>query len=400
MAGGDSAGKTEKPTPRKLRQARKEGQFARTQDAPVWVGIVAGFALLPVSARIAQAQFRELFDRLPVVAGDPTPARAMQLTADVLPAVLKASAPVCLAAMVAAVLALAVQGVHPTSKAMRPKFSRLNPAQGVKRMFGPKAAWEGLKALLKVAVIAAVVATVGRDLIPQLAGSGALPLSATVERTRSGLSTTVWAASAAGLALAGADYLYQRRTVLKQLMMSPREIKEEVKQTEGDPQVKSQIRARQIAVSRNRMLSRVASADVVLVNPTHVAVALRYQPGKGAPRLVAKGAGAVAAKIRDRAREHRVPVVEDKPLARTLFRVCELEEEIPAELYMAVARILAFVMSAGKPGRYDGARRPPTTEPVPPMPTRAELKARRAKEVRVAREQIALRSGRPGGRHS
>jgi flagellar biosynthetic protein FlhB len=163
------------------------------------------------------------------------------------------------------------------------------------------------------------------------------------------------------------------------------EIKQEHKQSEGDPQVKAAIRQKQMAMSRNRMLSNVAGADVVLVNPTHLAVALKYQVGAGAPRVVAKGAGAVALKIREIAREARVPVVEDKPLCRVIYRSVELEEEIPAELYAAVARILAFVMAAGRPRTTDGARRPSTAVPVPELPSRAELKARRAKEVRAAR---------------
>jgi flagellar biosynthetic protein FlhB len=133
------------------------------------------------------------------------------------------------------------------------------------------------------------------------------------------------------------------------------------------------------------MMSQVGTADVILVNPTHLAIALRYQPGKGAPRVVAKGAGVVAMKIRELARENRVPIVEDKPLARSIYQVCELEEEIPAELYMAVAQILAFVMAAGRPGRKAGVRKPTHRMPVPEVPTRAELKARRAKEIRSAR---------------
>jgi flagellar biosynthetic protein FlhB len=133
------------------------------------------------------------------------------------------------------------------------------------------------------------------------------------------------------------------------------------------------------------MLANIASADVVVVNPTHLAVALKYQPGAGAPRVVAKGAGAIALKIRERAREHRVPVIEDKPLCRVIYRACELDEEIPAELYAAVARILAFVMAAGRPRPTDGARRAATGVPVPELPSRAELRARRAREVRSAR---------------
>lgn len=382
----DDAGKTEKPTPKRLRDARKEGQFARTPDAATWVAIAAAVAVLPLTARITEDRFRELFARLPDVASDPSPEHAFGVIAELPKAVLFGAGPMCGAAALGALLATVAQGVHPSGKALKPKFSRMSPAQGLKRMFGPKAAWEGLKALAKVVVIATVVLVLGRDLVPQLAGAGALPLGTTVERAKDGLETTIWAATLAGLMLAFADYGYQKRQVMKQLRMSMHEIKQEYKQSEGDPQVKSAIRQRQLATSRNRMLSAAATADVVLVNPTHLAVALKYRPGAGAPRVVAKGAGAIALKIRELARENRIPVVEDRPLCRTIYRVCELEEEIPSELYVAVARILAFVMSAGRPSTRDGARKPATSTPVPELPTRAALRARRAREIRAARD--------------
>ena len=378
-------GKTEKPTAKRLREARREGQFPRTPDAPTWLAIATGAALLPLTGRRLTDNFRELMVQLPAVGSDPSPARAMALVGKLPMAVLASVVPFCAAVAGVALLATAAQGVHPSGKALKPKFSRLSPKSGIKRMFGTRSAWEAAKALVKVLVIAAVVVVLGRNLVPELAGAGALPLAATIARSRSGLETVVWAAAVAGLVITLADYVYQRRSVMKQLMMSPREIKDEHRQTEGDPMMKGAIRAKQLAVSRNRMLSAVAGANVVLVNPTHVAVALKYRPGAGAPKVVAKGAGAVAAKIRERAREHRIPMVEDKPLARALYRVCQLEEEIPAELYLAVARILAFVMTAGRPGPTDGPRRPATTTPMPDLPTRSELRARRAREIRAAR---------------
>ncbi|MDQ1659477.1 MAG: flagellar biosynthesis protein FlhB, partial [Cryptosporangiaceae bacterium] len=126
---------------------------------------------------------------------------------------------------------------------------------------------------------------------------------------------------------------------------------------EGDPHIKGQIRARQLAMSRNRMMTDLASADVVLVNPTHVAVALRYDPQKGAPRVVAKGAGAIATKIREKATEHRIPMVQDIPLARSLYKSCEIGSEIPPELYGAIARVLAFIMTLKAKGSAAGFHR-------------------------------------------
>jgi flagellar biosynthetic protein FlhB len=379
-------GKTEKPTPRRLRKARKEGQFPRTQDAATWLAVGAAAAMLPRTAQLLLEDVREGFNRLTTVGADPSPARALQALGSAPAAVLLSVAPVALAAGVAAVLATAVQGVHPTTKTLVPKFSRLSPKQGLKRMFGVRSAWEAVKSLAKVLVISLVVYSLALTLVPSLL-SGSLPLGAVVARTQSGLQTLLWSVALTGLVLAGGDYAFQRRTVMKQLRMTPREIKDEAKQTEGDPQLKSAIRSRQMAISRNRMLQAVTDADVVLVNPTHFAVALKYEASRGAPRVVAKGADSLALKIRRIAHENRVPVVEDRPLARTLYRICDLGDEIPAELYLAVARILAFVMSAGRPSRGTTRARRPMSAAValPDLPAKAVLRARRARQLRDAR---------------
>jgi flagellar biosynthetic protein FlhB len=379
----DKDGKTEKPTQKKIRDARKEGQFPRTPDAATWLGIAGGAALLPFTARLVAKDTAELFGWLPQIAVRPTPDLLLRALSEVPTMILVGAAPMCLGALAGAVLGTAAQGVHVSGKAMKFKANRLSPKEGIKRMFGPRAAWEAVKALLKVTAVAVVVWVLGRSLVPELLGQ-TLPLGAVAERAKDGLETLLWSAVVVGLLLALADYAVQRRTVMKQLMMTPREIKDEVKQTEGDPMVKGAIRSRQMAMSRNRMLSAVADADVVLVNPTHFAVALKYEPVRGAPRVVAKGAGALALKIREKAREAKVPIVEDKPLTRTLYRVCDLGDEIPSELYMAVARILAFVMAAGRPGGA-AARRPGPSKDLPDLPTKSQLRTRRAREQREAR---------------
>jgi flagellar biosynthetic protein FlhB len=166
----------------------------------------------------------------------------------------------------------------------------------------------------------------------------------------------------ASLVLGAADYAFQRRRVGKQTRMTKDEVKQEHKQTEGDPLVKSAIRSRQLAMARNRMMADIAQADVVLVNPTHVAVALRYEPEKGAPRVVARGAGAIAAKIRERAGEESVPLVRDVPLARALYTSTKVGQEIPAELFAAVAQVLAFVISRRTRGQRGGSHRSPRGE--------------------------------------
>ena len=169
--------------------------------------------------------------------------------------------------------------------------------------------------------------------------------------------------------MAVADYAMSRRKMGKQTRMTKEEVKQEHKNTEGDPLVKSAIRSRQLAAARNRMMADVPTADVVLVNPTHVAIALRYEAEKGAPRVVARGAGAVAAKIREKATEEGVPLVRDVPLARALYTSTKVGQEVPAELFHAVAQVLAFVISRRRAGRSGGEHNSPrTAAPLPAVP--------------------------------
>jgi flagellar biosynthetic protein FlhB len=241
---------------------------------------------------------------------------------------------------------------------MMPKFSRLNPLQGIKRTMGPHAWWEAAKALIKTAVLGAVLYSAIRGLIPALMTAGSMPLSMLLGTVGHAVVSLIRAAAIAGLVMAGADYFVARKRTNKQLRMTKQEVKDEHKRSDGDPHVKGQIRSRQLAMSRNRMISDLASADVVVVNPTHVAVALRYDPAKGAPRVVAKGAGVVAAKIREKAAENRIPMVQDVPLARALHKSCDIGAEIPAEFFGAVARVLAFVMGLKAKGSAAGLHQP------------------------------------------
>jgi len=204
----------------------------------------------------------------------------------------------------------------------------------------------------------------GTYIIDGVQGRYFLPLGAGVGLAAAGLLR--WGI-AAGVGLAILDVVVVMRRNRKQTRMSLKEVKDENKRSEGDPLLKGAIRSKQMSMSRNRMMAAVADADVVLVNPTHVAVALRYEPGTGAPRVVAKGAGHVAARIRAKAGEHKVPMVEDVPLARALHGACELGQEVPEYLYTAVARVLAFVMALRRRGAAAGQHRMPagTAAPVP-----------------------------------
>jgi len=249
---------------------------------------------------------------------------------------------------------------------MKPRFDHLKPAAAAKRFVGPQALWQGAKTLLKTLAVASVLVMGVQAMVPTLMASGTLPLSAVLGAAGSGAADLLRGGIAAGIGLAVLDLAVVLRRNRKSTRMTKQEIKEDHKRTEGDPQVKGAIRAKQARMSRNRMMAEVAQADVVLVNPTHVAVALRYEPGTGAPRVVAKGAGVVAARIRELAGEHRVPLVEDVPLARALHAACEVGQEIPEHLFTAVARVLAFVMALRRRGAGAGQHRLPGASTLPP----------------------------------
>jgi flagellar biosynthesis protein FlhB len=337
--------KTEKPTEQKKKKARRDGTIARTGDLGQWGGMFIASVMIPMVAKNAIDRAQALFLRCMDVVADPDPNKDLQMVRAAVKDGAIAVAPLAVGLFVFVILAAAVQGgLRPASKLFKPDFKRVNPFTGLKKILGPQGLWEGVKSLIKVTVIGFVVYLSLSKLIPALLSSTTLPLEGLVDTVTSALIGILRAAAGAGLVLAVADYGMARRRTNKQLMMTKDEVKDEHKRSEGDPHVKGQIRQRQFEMARRRMMSDVEKADVVLVNPTHVAVALRYAPAKGAPRVVAKGAGIIATKIREKAAEHRIPMVMDVPLTRALYKSCELGDEIPAEFFGAVARVLAFVM--------------------------------------------------------
>ncbi|MGQ0843553.1 MAG: EscU/YscU/HrcU family type III secretion system export apparatus switch protein [Sporichthyaceae bacterium] len=358
----DSADKTEKPTPKKLHEARKEGQIPRSQDIGAWAGVLVGCFLLQFTIDSGGPRLSRLFERIVAMVAEPTQAAALALFVDGLAIGAILLAPLCLGLAIATFAAGAAQGgVHLATKHMKPQLKRLNPISGFKRIAGPQAGWEATKTLAKTAIAAYVAYRAVQDTATLLTARGGMPLSASLDITASTTVRLIRDVSIAGLLMGFADYAYQRRRIGKQLKMSMHDVKQEHKQTEGDPHLKGAIRSKQIAMSRNRMMSKVRDADVVLVNPTHVAVALQYRPDRGAPRVVAKGAGHVATRIREEATRHRVPMVSDVPLARAIHGACALEQEIPAELFAAVAQVLAFVLSLKARGSAAGTHRLPPT---------------------------------------
>src|SRR4051794_4558675 len=324
--------------------------------------MLAASIMLPRALGSALDHAKDLMNEVPAVIADPAPAAAYRMLREALLAGGWAVLPLAGTLMAVGIAAAGAQGgTRVATKLFIPKFSRLNPLPGIKKMFGPQALWEGTKALVKTSVLAAVLYTTTKGVIPTLMTAGQLPLAALLATVKDATIGLIRAASVAGIVMAAADYFVVRRRTNKQLRMTKDEVKQENKNTEGDPLIKAQIRARQMAMARNRQMADVPTADVVLVNPTHVAVALRYEPSKGAPRVVAKGQGPVATKIRELAAEHRVPMVQDVPLARALHSGCEVGAEIPAEFFGAVAKVLAFVMSLKTRGSAAGLHRSPNS---------------------------------------
>ncbi len=356
---GPGGEKTEKPTPQRLKKARREGQIPRTQELGTWLGVATASVLLPMLVGTAFEEVQELFVQVGAVAKNPEPAALSVLMGQALSAFLVTVLPTAVAMMVVGTVAAAAQGgVTFATKGMKPTLKKLNPFPGIKRMFGTQGLWEAVKALLKTAALATVVLVTSDRAQALVSSAGALSLHAVTEVFTDSAILMFRVVAVTGLVIAVADYVVVRMKTMKQLKMSKYEITQEHKQSEGDPYMKAHRRSVQMAMSRNRMMAEVAEADVLLVNPVHVAVALKYEAAKGAPRVVAKGAGEVAAKLRERAAEARVPLVQDIPLARALHASCDIGQEVPAQLFTAVARVLAFVMHLGARGVRGGFHRP------------------------------------------
>ncbi|RYU10528.1 EscU/YscU/HrcU family type III secretion system export apparatus switch protein [Nocardioides iriomotensis] len=367
-AGGGSEEKTEKPTPKKLKESRKEGTVARTPEIGAWAGVLALAMSLNWMVGHGIEKITNLLGETLVAIDRPSDERALSLLGEAAQLMLVLSAAFGTFILVIAVIgAVAQGGLFFATKALKPKWSRLNPLEGAKRLFGPHALWEGAKMLVKSALVGVFVYRAVQDLMPLV--GGLVPLSVAMEIAADAATGLMRDVAAAGLVAAGADYAMSRRRTMKQVRMTKKEIRDEHKNSEGDPLIKSALRSRQLAAARNRMMADIPEADVVLVNPTHVAVAIRYEPAKGTPRVVAKGAGAIATKIREAASEHEVSMVEDVPLARALYGACEVGQEIPPELYQAVAQVLAFVLSRKAAGHPAGRHRTPRDlAPLPDVP--------------------------------
>jgi flagellar biosynthetic protein FlhB len=347
MAGG-SDDKTEKATPKRRGMARDKGQVARSMDLTSAGILLAGlFGVMLMGPKMLAATagaMTDIFGQISrphnVMSGAGLHG-LLSLTESTLEKTVGPIAGMCVAAGL--VLNLLQVGIRFTPKALRPSFGILNPVSGFKNLLSTKSLFTLAKSLGKMAIVGGLVAlALMPDLTKMGAGVGTTPYGLGV-LMKSGVESIALRAGLAYVLIGIVDYVWQRHVFEKSLKMTKQEVKEEDKQRDLPPEVKRAIRRKQFQQARARMMAAVPQADVVVTNPTHYAVALSYDGEHPAPIVVAKGKDHVAAQIRKIAEENGVPLVPDPPLARELYRVVEVDQMIPADLYAAVAQVLAFV---------------------------------------------------------
>ncbi len=331
--------RTEQATPRKRQEARKKGQVARSTEingAALFLGLVL---LLPVSMRWGGERLLTAFQQQMMQAGMMRPSDAMLLSA------LAFLAPLLAGAFLIALVANAMQvGIYLTAQPLQPDLNRINPVRGFQRLFSQRSAVELLKAVLKFGLIAWVAWRTLQAETERLVFAGQLPMPHALAPMTDALYQVGLRVGALWLVLAIIDYLYQRWDFEKTIRMSRYELKEEYKQMEGDPYLRAKIRQKMQEAARQRSVQDVRRADVVVTNPVTYAVALRYDRATmSAPRVVAKGKGWLAQRIREEALRWHVPIVPNPPLARSLYAQVDIGDEIPSTLYQAVAEVLAYV---------------------------------------------------------
>ncbi len=347
MAEQPGQDKTEEATPKRREESKKKGQVAKSKELPMAMGVlvaavffwVSGDTMLHSSSEILRGSFSNL------IRHDLSTSEFYAVFIGSAEAGMAVMVPFMLVMMIAGVATNVVQtGVMFSVSPIQPKFSKISPVQGLKRLFSAQTVMELIKSIIKIGSVGLTVYLVLASEIgnlPQLAGTGIealFPYFGGVALRIAFLCAFVL------VVLALIDFIFQRAQHSKQLRMTKDEVRREMKDSEGDPMLRARIRNLQRETAKKRMMSDVPGADVVVTNPTHLAVALKYDGNTmAAPRVVAKGAGHIATKIRELAAENGVPLMEDKPLARALYKSVEVGQEVPMDLYQAVAEILAFV---------------------------------------------------------
>lgn len=345
--------KTEPATAKKLQDARKEGQVAKSREIANGLGLLALFLMLKIWVGNMGDQLLSLFSKtynnIPEVVTFwhgfmPTNDTRIVFQNMMLDTVI-ICAPILIVGVIVAFLSDVVQvGWKPTGKPMQPKFSKINPISGFKRIFSVNSVVELIKSLLKIGLIVYICYSYLKDKWPLIYILYDMPLLQAIGLAAETVTDLGIRISIVYMVIALADFVYQKVKFSQDMKMTKQEIKEEYKQQEGDPQIKGKIRQKMREVSQRRMMQNLPQADVVITNPTHYAVAIKYDPEVAdAPLVIAKGEDYLAARIKEIAKENKIEIVENKPLARMLYANVDVGQAVPPELYQAVAEVLAFV---------------------------------------------------------
>ena len=342
--------KTEKATPKKRQKARDEGQVAKSQEVSTAAMLIIGFSALAIFSGVLLTGIVNMFDYafsfLTDLQNDFNPVFMANLVAWGLSRIIMIVLPIfMITTLISVIMNLLQVGWNPTVKPLKPKFSKLNPIKGFKKIFGLQALVNFAKSLLKLTLVGIVVFVIisgEANMIPTLFDVSFGEAIAYIGALLIRIGITI---GILYIFIALFDWAYTKWKHEKDIKMSKHEVKEEWKQQEGHPQIKQKIRQKMREVSMRRMMQGLPEADVIITNPTHYAVALKYDMFGlgGAPRLVAKGVDFMAKRIREVAVEHDIPIVENAPLARAIYDDVDLDQEIPEELYVAVAEIMAYV---------------------------------------------------------
>jgi flagellar biosynthetic protein FlhB len=349
----DPESKTEDATPRKLEEARKKGDVAKSPDVASALSLAGAAAVILMAGGWFATSMAEQF--LPFIAAPHTMMGGLNTGAgvEIGGIALWAITPFLGAVMLATILGgvggnLAQSGIMFTGEKLKPDWSKVNPLKGFKRIFGPDGLVQFIKTFLKLLAVVVVCWLVLKPHANELANMAAMSPAMILPFTRD-LAISLMVSALVFLSFtAGVDFLWQKYRFAERMKMTKEELKEDYKQSEGDPHVKAKLKQIRAQRSRQRMMQAVPTATVIVTNPTHFSVALRYEAGDAAPVCVAKGVDAVALRIREVAREHAVPIVENVPLARALYAAVDVDETIPREHFEAAAKVIGFVMNKRK----------------------------------------------------
>ncbi|MCQ2522257.1 MAG: flagellar biosynthesis protein FlhB [Lachnospiraceae bacterium] len=351
---GPGGEKTEEPTSKRLTDARKDGKVAKSKEVATSLTLFSLFIVLKVyvgnMGNLLSENFHMAYGKIPdlvtFTGGNMEIGVFSTLVKEMMKRVLLIILPFLAVAFVVNFVADLVQVKwKPTRKPLKPKFNKLNPVNGMKKLFSIHSVIELLKSIAKIGVMALVIYNSLKNELVTLFSLYDISVWATVYYAGNLLIGIGLKIAAIFLIIAALDYAFQKWKFHQDMKMTKQEVKDEYKNTEGDPQIKGKIRSKMMEASRRRMMQEVPKADVVITNPTHFAVAISYERSRegSAPVVIAKGADYLAQRIKEIARENQVEIVENKPLARSLYADVEVGEEIPPELYLAVAEVLAAV---------------------------------------------------------